>query len=73
MTYSYSQDFELITNRLLKRDDLTSSERKYVAGVQKHGIKTKKISYSQMRILGCIYKRYVQRGQELHHNWTIWK
>ena len=71
--YTFSEDFELITNRLLTKDQLSTSERKFVAGVQKHGIKTKTISFNQMRVLGCIYKKHVQRDEYMSHNWTIWK
>jgi len=70
---TFDQDFELITNRLLRKDQLSSSERKFVAGVQKHGIKTKTISWRQMQVLGFIYKKHVQREEYVHHNWTIWK
>ena len=70
--FSFKKDFDLICNRLLKRDDLKSSERTFVAGVQKFGIKSGKISYKQQVILGKIYYKYVQRGEYKHHNWTIW-
>lgn len=72
MVYSFDQKFDLICNRLLKRSDLTDGDRKFTAGVQAFGIKSGKISYKQQQILGAIYKKYVQRGEYKHHNWTIW-
>ena len=71
--YTFTEDFELITNRLLTKDQLSTSERKMVAGIQKFGIKTKTISYRQMQVLGFIYKKHVQHDEYKTHNWTIWK
>ena len=72
MTYSFDDKFDLICNRLLNKQ-LSTSDRTFVAGVQKFGIKSGKITYKQQVILGAIYKKYVQRNSYKHHNWSIWK
>lgn len=54
-------------------EEMEARDRKLVEGIGRFTLRTGKISFRQMQVLGRIYKRYLQDDQYQHHNWKIWR
>lgn len=49
-----------------------SKDARFVRDVHRFGQDSGKLTRGQLRVLGFIYKRHINNGQYVHHDWAIW-
>jgi len=71
--YKLSSELRVDLGRLYdKIGSMTEEEVLLLQGISEWITKTEKATWKQLSVLGRLYKRYLQDGEYVHHNWTIW-
>lgn len=72
--YTFNDDHKY-NFRILARHQtsMTAKEKEFFGKIFSWCQETGKVSYKQLVVVGRLYKKYVQRGQYVEHNWRIWR
>ena len=72
--YSYTKKLESSLLKLTRHiDDMTVTERELLYGIGEFMVKTNKVTFRQLQVLGKLYKSYVNDGCYVFHDWLIWR
>ena len=52
--------------------DMSDLDRECLEGISRWVTTNQVVTLRQLQVLGRLYKRYLQNGEYVHHNWVIW-
>ncbi len=73
--FEFSSELRADFQKLFTRSfmDMTASEQEMFVGIGSWCADTGLVSYRQLQVVGFLYKKYLQDGEYVHHNWKIWR